>query len=125
MGSVYGHTVLHAFRNDPVVAAEMRLVKNATSSIRGNRRAAMPVMTGDRPRCTAITKKGTRCRNPSTHFGDSNLCGVHSRQALRDSEMADIRDYQAKNPASGHGMYHEESPAPHGSQRSSTCLPLA
>jgi hypothetical protein len=29
---VYGHTVLH---NDPLVAAEMRLVKNATTSIRG------------------------------------------------------------------------------------------
>eukprot|EP01043_Picozoa_sp_COSAG02_P073006 COSAG02_NODE_14008_length_1322_cov_1.125920_3_plen_46_part_01 len=42
---VYGHTVLH---NDPTVAAEMRLVKNATSSIRGSsKRAATPVMTGE------------------------------------------------------------------------------
>ena len=42
---VYGHTVLH---NDPTVAAAMRLVKNATSSIRGSsKRAATPVMTGE------------------------------------------------------------------------------
>jgi len=102
---VYGHTVLH---NDPVVAAEMRLVKNATSSIRGSsKRAATPVMTGEGARCTAITKKGTRCRNASTNFGDSKLCGVHSRQAMGQSEMANIRDYRAENPASGPGMYRD------------------
>ena len=98
---VYGHTVLH---NDPIVAAEMRLVKNATSSIRGSKRAATPMMTGDGPRCTAVTKKGTRCRNASTNFGDSKLCYIHSRQAMGQSEMADIRGYRAENPASGPGM---------------------
>ena len=104
MDSVYGHTVLH---NDPVVAAEMRLVKNATSSIRGSKRAAAPMMSGDGPRCTAVTKKGTRCRNASTNFGDSKLCYIHSRQAMGKSEMADIRDYRAENPASGPGMYRD------------------
>ena len=105
MDSVYGHTVLH---NDPVVAAEMRLVKNATSSMRGsNKRAATPAMSGDGPRCTAVTKKGTRCRNASTNFGDSKLCYIHSRQAMGKSEMADIRDYRAENPASGPGMYRD------------------
>ena len=99
---VYGHTVLH---NDPIVAAEMRLVKNATSSIRGSKRAATPMMTGDGPRCIAVTKKGTRCRNASTNFGDSKLCYIHSQQAMGQSEMANIRDYRTENPASGPGMY--------------------
>ena len=105
MDSVYGHTVLH---NDPVVAAEMRLVKNATSSIRGSKRATTPAMTGEGARCTAITKNGTRCRNASTNFGDSKLCGVHSRQAMGQSEMANIREYRAQNPANGPGMYRNE-----------------
>ena len=89
------------------VAAEMRLVKNATSSIRGSKRTAAPMMSGDGPRCTAVTKKGTRCRNASTNFGDSKLCYIHSRQAMGKSEMADIRDYRAENPASGPGMYRD------------------
>ena len=105
MDSVYGHTVLH---NDPVVAAEMRLVKNATSSIRGSsKRTATPTMSGDGPRCIAVTKKGTRCRNASTNFGDSKLRYIHSRQAMGTSEMANIREYRANNPASGPGMYRD------------------
>lgn len=155
MESVYGHTVLH---NDPVVAAEMRLVKNATTSIRGPQQGRgiadtlrgltgtnrvsddqkqllkaklgeigsplqshdplkgvrrtgtamlMETLGGSGARCTAITKKGTRCRNASTNFGDSKLCGVHSRQAMGKSEMANIREYRAENPASGPGMYRD------------------
>ena len=67
----------------------------------------MTMMTGDGPRCTAVTKKGTRCRNASTNFGDSKLCYIHSRQAMGQSEMADIRGYRAENPASGPGMYRD------------------
>lgn len=55
---------VNIMHNDPIVAAEMRLVKNATSSIRESKRTATLVMTGEDPRCTAITKKGRRCGNP-------------------------------------------------------------
>ena len=64
-------------------------------------------MSGDGPRCIAVTKKGTRCRNASTNFGDSKLRYIHSRQAMGTSEMANIREYRANNPASGPGMYRD------------------
>ena len=60
-------------------------------------------MTGDGARCTATTKSGKRCRNRSTNFGDSTLCGVHTRAAMGQSEMADIRAYRTDHAASGLG----------------------
>jgi len=67
----------------------------------------METLGGSGARCTATTKKRTRCRNASTNFGDSKLCSVHSRQALAESETANIRAYRAHNPASGPGMYRD------------------
>ena len=64
-------------------------------------------MTGDGARCTATTKRGTRCRNRSTNFGDSTLCSVHTRTTMGQSEMADIRAYRAQNAATGPGMYRD------------------
>ena len=63
LDSIYGHTVLH---NDPVVPAKMCLAKNATSSIRGSKLTATRVMTGEGPRCTAVTKKYTHKIHSST-----------------------------------------------------------
>ena len=67
----------------------------------------METLGGSGARCKATTRKGTRCRNASTNFGDSELCSVHSRQALADSETANIRAYRAHNPASGPAMYRD------------------
>ena len=105
---MHAHTVLH---NDPLVAAQLRETRAALSTVRRPGRAPQAgvatAMAGDGARCTATTKRGTRCRNRSTNFGDSNLCGVHTRAAMGQSEMADIRAYRAQNAATGPGMYRD------------------
>ena len=61
-------------------------------------------------RMLATTKRGTRCRNnKSTNFGDSTLCGVHTRAAMGQSEMADIRAYRAQNAATWPGMFRDDT----------------
>ena len=109
MDPLHTHTVLH---NDPLVAAQLRDMRSALSTVRRAGRAPQArvttAMTGDGARCTATTKRGTRCRNHSTNFGDSTLCGVHTRAALDRSEMADIRAYRTLNAAAGPGMYRDD-----------------
>ena len=108
MDPLHAHTVLH---NDPLVAAQLRDMRSALSTVRRAGRAPQArvttAMTGDGARCTATTKRGTRCRNHSTNFGDSTLCSVHTRAAMGQSEMADIRAYRAQNAATGPGMYRD------------------
>ena len=109
MDAVHGHTVLH---NDPLVAVQLREARNAHSTVRDRRplqgAGAAAAMSGEGARCTATTKSGKRCRNPSTNFGDSTLCGVHTRSAMGQSEMADIRAYRSQNTAAGPGMYRDD-----------------
>ena len=108
MDSLHAHTVLH---NDPLVAAQLRETRAALSTVRRPGRAPQAgvatAMTGDGARCTAMTKRGTRCRNRSTNFGDSTLCSAHTRAAMGQSEMADIRAYRAQNAATGPGMFRD------------------